>query len=328
MGKFAVVGSGGYVGKNLIHCMENDHVMVGFSHSSKLEYVPAEFNVDLQYSLSSLILNLSEFDVIVFLLESKQSSDRIIIKEYFAALLSVLKNTKLVLFSTVSIYSEIKSEYVQFKIDLESIAQKYQNAYIFRPGVIYGGCPGGLYKRFLGMRKKSLLLLPCCNSITGFVDIKSISFKLNDILNFKFSEKVHILVDIPLRFSDAIRFFRFRGYAFQIPSSLIQFIFSPFTFFLHYFPSSVQSIVVLSAIQLPNEILNLAKGIPVPRRILLNQLAGSGMPLEINFTIRKFIREFEVNNSYFQYLNMTISQRFIFFKRLYEIYKLSINNGH
>lgn len=200
----------------------------------------------------------------------------------------------------------------------------HQNAIILRPGVIFGGIPGGLYKTFLGFKTKKFLLLPSGDSVTGYVDIKNIIQRVQDILLLKEKDKVQTLIDMPLSLSDAVRFFGFRGYILGIPAQFTLLVFAPFISLIKYFPVLIQSILTLSSISLPPLSESNVRNKIAFRRILLTQVVGQNSSIDLKFSIRGFIREIENNNSLFKYLNMSISQRFIFLKRLSEIYNLSL----
>lgn len=324
MSKLAIVGSNGYVGTNLRMGLEGLHKLVPFSHSSSIDYEGEDSRQISHYSLSSLIKFSDSFDAIIFLLESKNSNDRKFIKKYLLELLKSTHKSKIIIFSTVSVFGKIKSRYVEFKLGIEKIAISHPNAIILRPGVIFGGIPGGLYKTFLGFKNKKFLLLPSGDSVTGYVDIKNILQRVQDILLLKEREKVQTLIDIPLSFSDAVRFFGFRGYILVVPAQLILLVFSPFISLMKYFPVSIQSILTLSSISLPALLQSNVQNKSIFRRILLTQFIRLNSSIDLKFAIRGFIRELENNNSLIQYLNLSISQRYIFLKRLSEIYNLSL----
>lgn len=324
MNRLAIVGSNGYVGKNLKAGLEGLHYVVPFSHSSTLDYEGKGLGLNRHYSLTSLIKFTNSFDVIIFLLESKNLKDRNFIKEYLLDLLNSTHKAKVIIFSSVSVYGNLKSQYVEFKLGIEEMAISYQNVIILRPGVIFGGIPGGLYKTFLGFKSKKLILLPSGDAVTGYVDIKNIIQRVQDILSLKVKDKVQTLIDMPLSLSDAIRFFGFRGLILAVPAQFVLSVFSPFTALMRYFPVSIQSILTLSSISLPPFQKSLLKNTIIFRRILLTQFIGLNASIDLKFSIRGFIREIENNNSLFEYFNMSINQRFIFFKRLSEIYNLSL----
>lgn len=324
MNRIAIVGSNGYVGKNLKIGLESLHHVVSFSHTSTIDYEKGNLDTNSSYSLSSLIQFINSFDAIIFLLESKNSNDRKFIKRYLLELLKSTHNVKVIIFSSVSVFSKIKSQYVEFKLGIEEMAMSHQNAIILRPGVIFGGIPGGLYKTFLGFKTKKFLLLPSGDSVTGYVDIKNILQRVQDILLLKEKDKVQTLIDMPLSLSDAVRFFGFRGYILAVPAQFTLLVFAPFISLIKYFPVSIQSIVTLSSIFLPPLLESNVGNKIAFRRVLLTQVVGLNSSIDLKFSIRGFIREIENNNSLFKYLNMSISQRFIFFKRLSEIYNLSL----
>lgn len=326
MNRLAIVGSNGYVGKNLRVGLESQYHIVNFSHSSTLEYEVKNLGLNRHYSLLSLIKFSNTFDAIIFLLESKNSNDRKFIKEYLMKLLNSTCNAKIIIFSSASVFGNLKSQYVMFKLEIEGLATSYQNVIILRPGVIFGGIPGGLYKTFLSLKFKKFLLLPSGDAVTGYVHIKKIIQSVQDILSLKVKDKVQTLIDVPLSLSDAIRFFGFRGFILAVPTQFVLFTFTPFTTLMKYFPVSIQSILTLSTISLPPFQESFLKNTIVFRRILLTQLIGLNSSIDLKFSIRIFIREIEKNNSLFGYLSMSTSQRFIFFKRLSEIYTLSLKN--
>jgi hypothetical protein len=312
--KLAIVGSKGYVGSNLKMCLEGQHHIVPFSHSATIDYEGQELCVNSHFSLESLLKFSSDFDAIIFLLESKNLDDRKFIKQYLLELLKSTSCAKVIIFSSVSVFSVIKSQYLEFKL----------NTIILRPGVIFGGVPGGLYKTFLGIKKKKFLFLPCGDAVTGYVNIKNVSQRILDIIGLKQKDKIQVLIDIPLSLSDAIRFFGFRGKILVIPSQMTLRIFSPFIPLLKHFPTSIQSILTLAAISMPPiEAKNIQSKF-IFRKILLTQFIGLNSYMDLKFGLRSFIRELENNNSCYEYLNMSIKQRFIFFKRFSEIYNLSV----
>lgn len=329
MNKVAIVGSSGYVGRNLNSILENYHEVIRFSHGSTFDYRGNGYSSKNHYSLQSLIKFSKEFDLIIFLLESKNNNDRKFIKKYLCNLLESAKNTKVIIFSSASVYSSLISQYVKFKLEIEKIGLSYKNAIIFRPGVIFGGLPGGLYKTFLSVKRKKFLILPSGDAITGYVHILSIAKTIIHILRSEVDEKIFPLIDIKLSFSDAIIFFGFRGYLISLPTKLTLSFFRPFKFLLKYFPTQIQSIMVLSTTSLPYlELKSIKDNHNHLRRMLLTQFFQVNKSVPLKFEVRKFIRELEANNSVDQLSDMLPSQRFIFFKRFFEIYKLSLQDAN
>lgn len=324
MHRLAIVGSNGYVGNNLKIGLESLYQVLSFSHTSTIEYEGKNLDQSSSYSLSSLIQFTNSFDVIIFLLESKNSNDRKFIKSYLLELLRSTDNAKIIIFSTVSVFGKIKSQYVEFKQGIEELAMSHQNAIILRPGVIFGGIPGGLYKTFLGFKTKKFLFLPSGDAVTGYVEIKNVLQRVQDILLLKEKDKVQTLIDMPLSLSDAVRFFGFRGFILAVPAQFTLLVFAPFISLIKYFPVSIQSILTLSSISLPPLLESNVRNKIAFRKILITEFIRLNPSIDLKFSIRSFIREIENNNSLFKYLNFSISQRFIFYKRLSEIYNLSL----
>lgn len=326
MNKLAIIGSNGYVGINLRMRLEGLYHVISFSHSSTLDYSGKDLGLNKHYSLSSIIKFINSFDTIIFLLESKKFKDREFIKKYLLEILQSAPNVRIIIFSSLSVLSNFKSQYAKFKLELEELASSYQNAIILRPGVIFGGMPGGLYKNFLELKSKRFVLLPSGDAVTGYVDIKNIEQRILDILSLKEKDKVQTLIDMPMSLSDAIYFFGFRGFILILPAKFILILFSPFAILIRYFPVSIQSIITLSTLSLPPFLESNMKNISIFRRILLTQFIAHNFSVVLKFSIRGFIREIERNNSLLRYLNMSKSERFIFFKRLSEVYNLSLKN--
>jgi hypothetical protein len=322
MYKFAIIGCNGYVGRNLNFILSKEHVVTSFSHSSNVEYRGINSNRENQYSLNSLIGYSNEFDSIIFLSESKHAKERESIKNYLCEILRDNYSSKIFIFSSISIFNILKTEYISFKLKIENITKSHPNVIILRPGVIYGGIPGGIYKTFLTLSKKKFLTLPCSDGVTGYVNINSISKKILAILGADEIKKSYNLVDINLSIASAFRFFGFHGLMLPIPSGIILFLFLPFLPFIKFFPSNVQSIISLST--MPKLKINEEKMLDtfIFRKFLLIDFVKINHLKNLKFSVRGFIRAIEDNNYYFQYLNMSTRQRFIFLKRLYEIYNL------
>jgi dTDP-4-dehydrorhamnose reductase len=324
--KIAIVGSRGYVGKNLTSNLKVHHEIIKFSHASIDDFKGySEKNTD-HYSLKSLIDKANEFDLIIFLLESSKTKDREYIAAYLSNLILVSTSTRIVIFSTISVYSSTNSEYVKFKRSLEDLSNNNKNVIILRPGVIFGGIPGGLYLTLRNFRYKSFLVIPSGDAVTGYVHIKSVAKKIIDILGKKNPEKIQNVVDITISLRDAVYFFGFRGFSLIIPRAIIANIFLPFSIMIKYFPRSLQSILSLSSIELPYFDGESPETKSIFRRILFAQFIRSDTGVILKFSLRNFIRNIENLNTLKEYLALTNGQRFIFLKRLSEIYRLSLQD--
>ena len=322
MKKIAIIGSRGYVGLNLSSILL-DFEIECFSHISHFFYSHPNINSPKQaYHISSIRGNVNQFDLIIFLLESNAPKERVKIKDLFSDILTEAKETKIILLSTLSIYSSNETSYAYFKRELENLALSNHRAFIIRSGVIYGGIPGGLYKHFLSLRRKSFLLIPCSDANTGYISIHSIAKIISDIA-LGSTQKIFVAIDISMLFKDAITFFGFRGIAIQISKFWISAAFKPFYSVIKFFPRSLQSIVALAG--MPKNIPE-AEFIPaqslVFRKLLLRQFIKINRIKKLDYCIRGFIRQIIINNSHSALSNLLMEKNFLFYKRLYEIYSL------
>jgi hypothetical protein len=322
--KIAILGARGYVGSNLSKILVNKFDIVEFTHKSNLNY-GGGINYQNAYMPSSILGNVDEFYLILFLLESKNNSERKIILKLFESIIKESKKAKIIFFSTFSVYSYWISPYTKFKKKFELISHNYNNVYVIRPGVIYGGYPGGLYKKFIDLRKRLLLIIPAAEAITGFIHIDKIA---EFILMFgdKNVLKITTLIDINMSLSDAIHYFGFRGFMIKIPTKYIRLVIKLVNILTNNSIDSLQSLASIISMNIPSDLRLINSGKLVFRKILLSDFVRINKKNSLQFSLRKFIRKIEESNSPYDYLKLTETQKYIFLKRFFEIYNLSKKN--
>jgi hypothetical protein len=323
--KIAILGASGYVGSNLVKILADTYDIVKFSHNSELVFC-GKLNCKALYIPSSILGNVDNFDLIVFLLESKNNFDREKICELFMSIAKESQKAKIVFFSTFSVYSDWTSPYVKFKKNIEDLSQNYKNVYIFRPGVIYGGSPGGLYKTFNDICKRSFLVIPAADAVTGYVHINKVAESLLMFCENKKMLRINPLIDVKMSLSEAEFFFGFRGFMIKIPVKSIVLIIRLLNRITNNSIDSLQSLISIIAMKIPGDLKLINSGKIILRKFLLVDYMRINNKNSLKFSIRKFIRVIEESNLPSDYLVLTKIQKYIYMKRLFEIYNLSQNN--
>lgn len=323
MKKIAILGSKGYVGSNLASILSDSSSLTLFSHQSDFVFDGQCRDRGSVYKSLSILGFVNNFDLIVFLLESKEPNDREQIYELFNSISHESIKTKIIFFSTFSIYSDWISPYTAFKRRIETVSQGYKNVYVLRPGVIYGGHPGGLYKTFLKLSKSSFLVLPAADAITGYVHIQQVAKFIKKLSNSDKVSKITPLVDIYIPLKEMLQILKFKGLIVQIPVKFIKPFLIPLRRVSNYLPRSLHSLASLVAMQIPRDLeLNDSQKL-IMRKIILSQFIRVNKIKEIKLNIRGFMRVIESSNSLNAYLILSKNEKYIFLKRLHEIYALS-----
>ena len=309
--KIAILGVRGYVGSNLVKILAGAYEIFQFSHKSEFVYDGGLNNKEL-YIPSSILGKVDDFDRIIFLLESKNDFDRERIYELFLSIAKESQRAKIIFFSTFSVYSDWISPYVAFKKKIEGLSQKYKNVYILRPGVIYGGCPGGLYKTFTDISKRSFLVVPAADAVTGYIHINKVAKSLLMIGEKENGLRIVPLIDVNMSLSEAIYFFRFRGLMIKIPGKFILLMVGLLNRHTNNSISSLQSLTSIISMKIPSDLQFIGPGKIILRKILLGDFARINKENGLKFSIRKFIRVIEESNLPSDYLGLTKIQKYIY----------------
>ena len=324
MNKIAILGSRGYVGSNLVSILSESSKVTPFSHQS-IHAFDSQFIDDKEdYEISSILGFVDNFDLILFLLDSKNNRQMEQIYGLLQSLAKESKKAKIIIFSTFSIYSKWISPYTAFKIKIETISQNYKNVYILRPGVIYGGVPGGLYKTFVSLSKRTFLILPAADAITGYVHINEVAKFLFNVGKADDGPKIYPLIGVYMSLKEALYFFGFKRYMIQIPAKFVKFLLGPLNSLSVNKISSLQSLTSISSMKIPSDLSLSGSGQAIMRKIILSQFIRTNNIKDIKLPIRRFIREIEKSNSLKMYLELSKGEKYIYFKRLFEIYRLSL----
>lgn len=323
MKKIAILGSKGYVGSNLVSILSDSSSLTLFSHQSDIVFDGGVRDQIRVYKALSILGYVNDFDLIVFLLESKKPKEREKIYELFHSISNESKNTKIIFFSTFSIYSDWISPYTAFKRRIETTSQCNKNIYVLRPGVIYGGNPGGLYETFLRLSKSSFLVLPAADAITGYVHIQQVAQFVKKLSASDKVSKITSLVDFYISLKDMLQLLKFKGFIIQIPVGFIKLFLDPLSRISNHIPRSIHSLASLVSMQIPSDLELNDSGKLIMRKIILSQFIRVNKIKEIKLNIRRFMRAIENSNSLNAYLILTKNQKYIFLKRLHEIYILS-----
>jgi hypothetical protein len=324
MKKIAILGSKGYVGSNLASILSDSSSLTLFSHQSDLVFDGQCRDKNSVYKTLSILGFVNDFDLIVFLLESKEPKEKEQIYELFNSISHESIKTKIIFFSTFSIYSDWISPYTAFKRRIETASQSYKNIYVLRPGVIYGGHPGGLYKTFLRLSKSSFLVLPAADAITGYVHIQQVAKFVQKLSNSDKASKITPLVDIYIPLKEMLQLLKFKGLIVQLPVKFIKPFLSPLRRVSNYLPRSLHSLASLVAMQIPRDLeLNDSQKL-IMRKIIFSQFIRVNKIKEIKLNIRGFMRAIESSNSLNAYLILSKNEKYIFLKRLHEIYSLNV----
>lgn len=323
MKKIAILGSKGYVGSNLASILSDSSSLTLFSHQSDLVFDRQVRDQSSVYKALSILGFVNDFDLIVFLLESKEPGEREQIYELFNSISNESIKTKIIFFSTFSIYSDWISPYTAFKRRIETASQSNKNIYVLRPGVIYGGNPGGLYKTFLRLSKSSFLVLPAADAITGYVRIQQVAQFVLKLSNSDKASKITPLVDVYIPLKEMLQLLKFKGLIIQIPVRFIKLFLNPLRRISNYIPSSLHSIASLVAMQIPRDLELNDSGKLIMRKIILGQFIRVNKIKKIEPNIRGFMRAIESSNCLNAYLILSKTEKYIFLKRLHEIYILS-----
>jgi len=320
--KIAVLGARGYVGSNLVRILADTCDIVQFSHKSEFVY-DGDLNNKEFYMPSSIIGKVDDFDQILFLLESKNYDDRERICELFLTIAKESQRARIIFFSTFSVYSDWISPYVKFKKKIEGLSQNYKNVNILRPGVIYGGYPGGLYKTFTSISKRSFIMVPAADAVTGYVHINEVAKFLLMIDEKENRLRTIPLVDVNFSLSEAIYFFGFRGFMIRIPAKYIFSMIGLFNRLTNNTIDSLQGLTSIASMKIPSDLKLIGPRKIILRKILLGDFIRINKKSSLKFSIRKFIRLIEESNLPRDYLGLKKSQKYIYIKRLFEIYNLS-----
>lgn len=323
MKKIAIIGSKGYVGSNLASILSDSSSLTLFSHQSDLVFDGQFRDQTSVYQALSILGFVNDFDLLVFLLESKEPEKREQIYELFNSISKESIKTKIIFFSTFSIYSDWVSPYTAFKRRIETASQSNKNIYVLRPGVIYGGNPGGLYKTFLRLSKSSFLVLPAADAITGYVHIQQVAQFIQKLSTSDKVSKITPLVDICIPLKEMLQLLKFKGLIIQIPVGFIKLFLNPLSRISNYIPRSLHSIASLVAMQIPRDLELNDSGKLIMRKIILGQFIRANKIKKIEPNIRGFMRAIESSNSLNSYLILSKTEKYIFLKRLHEIYILS-----
>ena len=326
MKKIAILGARGYVGSNLASILSDSCELTLFSHQSDREFNGQLKGSNGDFSVASILGHVNDFHIILFLLESRGGRDREYIYKLFQEIVNESKTVKVIFFSTFSIYSKWLSTYATFKKKIEHFSENYENVYIVRPGVIYGGTPGGLYKTFITLGKRSYLLLPASDAVTGYVHVSEIAKYVLKVDDFEIHPKIYPLVDVYMSLEEAFNYFGFRGVMIGLPSNFIRILVSSLNRVFGNKITSLQSLSSIISMNIPSELVLTGSGGLIMRKIILAQFSRINRIKGIKLSIRGFIRAIERSNSLEAYLELTKSAKYIYLKRLFEIYSLNLKN--
>jgi hypothetical protein len=191
--------------------------------------------------------------------------------------------------------------------------------------VIYGGSPGGLYKTFIDLCNRSFLVIPAADAVTGFVHINKVAeFVL--MIGEKNVLRITTLIDIYMSLGEAIYFFGFRGFMIKIPAKFIVLIICLLNRLTNNSIGSLQSLISIIFMKIPSDLRLIGSGKIILRKILLRDFVRINKENSLKFSMRKFIRVIEEFNLPADYLKLTKLQKYIYMKRLFEIYNLSQKN--
>lgn len=320
MKKIAIFGSRGYIGSNLSRLLAENCKVVRFSSKSVQHIESIDDARDEDYSLESGAKISNEFDCIIFLCESKNTRDRDVIYRILKDLVKIYHSGTLILFSSLSIYSGFMSTYALFKLSLERVVLESPGGVVVRPGVVYGGIPGGLYKVFRNFRSSKILIVPCSNSVTGFTHIRTLSDLIMQIVNHKNILKELIVCDIKMNLSIALRYFGCQGFQIKIPDHFIRWFIYLSMPFKAFFPPELESLASLAALNVPSA--NSGINQEVIRRVIIRGYAANNKVDRIDFRVRGFIRKMGVENKLCSFEFNSKKSEFMFYKRLFEIVNL------
>lgn len=321
MRKIAIFGSRGYVGSNLSRLLAENYRIVRFSSKSDRHLGSIDESSDYDYSLKSGVNISNEFDCIIFLCESKNTRDRDEIYRIFKELIKMYHSGTIILFSSLSIYSAFLSNYASFKLSLEKVALESPVGVVVRPGVVYGGIPGGLYQAFRNFRSSKFLIVPCFDSVTGFTHIRTLSRFIMNLANHKNDLKEFIVCDTKMNLSAAFRYFGCQGFQIKISSHFIRWFIYLFMPLRSTFPPIFESLASLATLNMPSVDLNANR--EVLRRWLLRGYAAHNKVDRMIFRIRGFIRKLAAENQMASFEFNSKNSAFMFYKRFNEIVNLN-----
>ena len=321
MKKIAIFGSRGYIGSNLSRLLAKNCKIVRFSSKSDRHLGSTDDSHDYDYSLDSGAKISNEFDCIIFLCESKNTRDRDEIYRILKDLVKIYHSGTLILFSSLSIYSSFLSNYALFKLSLEKAALESPVGVVIRPGVVYGGIPGGLYQIFRNFRSSKILIVPCYNSITGFTHIRTLSELIISLANHKNDLKEFIVCDTKMNLSVAFRYFGCQGFQIKIPDHVIRWFMYLLMPIRAFFPPAFESLASLATLNVSSVDLGINQ--EAVKRWLLRGYAANNKVDKINFGIRGFIRKMAAENQMCSFEFNSKKNAFMFYKRLGEIVNLT-----
>lgn len=190
--------------------------------------------------------------------------------------------------------------------------------------MIYGGYPGGLFKKFISLRNRSLLIIPAADATTGFVHINNVAVAI--LMISENNIKITTLIDINMSISEAIYFFGFRGLMINIPSRFIRLVLILLNKITINSIDNFQSLTTIVLMKIPSNLKPIGSGKIILRKILLMDFVRINKQNSLKFSIKKFIRVIEESNLSNDYMGLNKRQKYIYMKRLFEIYKLSLKN--
>jgi len=315
MKKIALLGCNGFIGNYLVNqfkLIKNFNVD-GYSHNPKKN----------QFHIKEILDNSKKYDEIIFLLNSKIDQKKII---NILKRLNSNEKTRIIFFSTFSIYSSFHSTYAKNKIKLESILKKKKNWLSLRVGFVDSKKHSSYNKIFNYISKKKFIILPASNSKTAFISIEALTDELMKvILNRKLQNKTLDIYTCILSIKEFIKVKKFQGIVTNIPLPNTSFIGSILTHIDFIIPTFIQSVlsIVFMKYQAPINKKN-DKSDYFFRRIFLTDYfnTNQGNIKHNRFRLRsiyyELINEININ----EYLLSTKNDRFIYHLRLNELISL------
>ena len=197
--KNCILGANGYLGRIVSNNLNQNYVISEFTTSTRSH----ERN---QYNLNEFNEKMNDYDLILFFCYSIKPNEQKKIESLFKKICELDK--KVILISTLTIYSNFQSRYNRHKSRLEEIAKLSNHWIILRTGLVHGLNRSGIIKLIYRFRKLNFIILPGGNAKTGVVHVKILD-KLSKVIS---EDEFRKTIDIYSKVLSLSEIFRLSGF--------------------------------------------------------------------------------------------------------------------
>ena len=315
--KLHILGAKGLIGQNLLQRAKRDYQVIGYS--SKTKYQEKSDEGICIYPISDCLKLIKPREPVIFLLYSKEKSDRAVIKRLLGEMAKL--EPHLIFISSLSVWSRYQSSYALHKMEMEKQVKMFRDFSIIRLGFVHGRNLDGLSKILRFFAQRNFIALPFLKSKTGFITLRATSNFLISAAGRHPTRDVENVFQAFLTLHRAISLFGFKGKFVSIPFPKVGFILHILQFLMRITPSLLQSL--LSVVFMPDlkrPVLELNAHL---RRFIINDYAILFGKADL-WLLRKHIAQIQNRNSVESYLSFTNSERFIFLYRLKELVQVEV----